>query len=190
MDCLRFQYFRISTIGLAIVATSLLFGVPADAGSSCSQSVPKAMTTAVTAQAANPGTIVEVAASNPTFNTLVQAVQAAGLAEVLSGQGPFTVFAPTDEAFAALPKGTLEKLLQPENRETLKQVLTYHVVPGKLESGSLRSGRVNTVEGKPVNIRIRNKRVQVNDANVTTADVQASNGIIHVIDRVILPPER
>ncbi len=136
---------------------------------------------------AQPGTIVEVAAGNPSFTTLVTAVKAAGLAETLSGKGPFTVFAPTNEAFAALPKGTLEKLLKPENREALKKVLTYHVVSGDLMAQDLKSGKVATVEGSTVAVKIAGKTVSVNDASVVKADVDTSNGVIHVIDKVLIP---
>lgn len=105
------------------------------------------------------------------------------------GDGQFTVFAPTDAAFAALPKGTLENLLKPENQETLQKILTYHVVSGAVESRTLRSGQVKTVEGSPVNVGVgANRRIRVNNARVTQADIRAKNGIIHVIDRVILPP--
>jgi uncharacterized surface protein with fasciclin (FAS1) repeats len=135
------------------------------------------------------GTIVEVAASNASFSTLVAAVKAAGLAEVLSGKGPFTVFAPTNEAFAALPKGTLEMLLKPENKAKLQKILTYHVVPGAVLSSSIKPGQVKTVQGKPVTLNTKGNRVKVNEANVVTADIKASNGVIHVIDRVILPPD-
>lgn len=175
--------------GLAVTLTAFLFGVsvPADA---CPKSTARAQSV-VSAQATpatQTGTIVDVASSNPAFTTLVQAVQAAGLVETLSGEGPFTVFAPTNEAFAALPKGTLEKLLQPENRETLRKVLTYHVVSGNLKSKDIRAGQVATVEGSPVSVQVRTKNITVNNARVMTPDVAASNGVIHVIDRVILPP--
>lgn len=144
--------------------------------------------TPVAAQPNQSGTIVEIAAGNPAFSTLVKAVQAAGLAETLSGKGPFTVFAPTNEAFAALPKGTLEKLLQPENRDLLRKVLTYHVVSGDLMAKNLRSGQVATVEGSPVAVQVQNQSVKVNNANVVKADIDAKNGVIHVIDTVLLPP--
>ena len=134
------------------------------------------------------GTIVDVAASNPAFSTLVTAVKAAGLVETLSGKGPFTVFAPTNEAFAALPKGTLEKLLKPENRKLLQQVLTYHVVSGNLMAKDLRSGQVTTVAGSTVAVKVQNQKVSVNNSKVVKADVGASNGVIHVIDQVLLPP--
>ncbi len=138
--------------------------------------------------AAQPGTIVDIAVGNPSFSTLVTAVKAAGLVETLSGKGPFTLFAPTNEAFAALPKGTLQKLLKPENRDALRKVLTYHVVPGDLMAKSLRSGRVTTVAGSSVAVQVNKGAVKVNNANVVKADVDTSNGVIHVIDRVLLPP--
>lgn len=132
-------------------------------------------------------TIVEIAASADSFKTLTAALKAAGLVEVLSGKGPFTVFAPTDEAFAALPKGTVENLLKPENKATLVKILTYHVVPGKVLSTDLKSGKVATVEGGDVTITV-GKSVMVNNAQVAKADIKASNGVIHVIDKVLLPP--
>jgi uncharacterized surface protein with fasciclin (FAS1) repeats len=148
----------------------------------------KAPMAPMNAQPAPSGTIVEVAAGNPSFSTLVTAVKAAGLAETLSGKGPFTVFAPTNEAFAALPKGTLEKLLKPENQDLLKKVLTYHVVSGDLMAKDLQSGKVATVEGRLVAVQVGHGTVKVNDAKVIKADVDAKNGVIHVIDRVLLPP--
>lgn len=138
--------------------------------------------------AAQPKTIVDIAAANPNFSTLVTALRAAGLTATLSGKTPFTVFAPTNQAFAALPKGTLERLLRPENRATLREVLTYHVVSGAVESKALRSGKVATVQGSTVGVRANRDRIQVNNARVTSADVKANNGVIHVIDRVLLPP--
>jgi uncharacterized surface protein with fasciclin (FAS1) repeats len=134
-------------------------------------------------------TVVDIAAGNSSFTTLVQALQAAELTETLSGKGPFTVFAPTNEAFAALPKGTLEKLLQPENQKTLQKILTYHVVSGNVLSQDLRSGDVATVEGSSVVVKVGDSKINVNNANVVSADIKASNGVIHVIDRVILPPD-
>ncbi len=131
--------------------------------------------------------IVETAVAAGSFDTLVTAVQAAGLAETLSGEGPFTVFAPTDEAFAALPEGTLDGLL--EDEEALASVLTYHVVAGKAMSGDLSDMMVlETVQGEEVTIYITDGNVMVNDANVVQADIETSNGVIHVIDKVILPP--
>ncbi|MEM8761269.1 MAG: fasciclin domain-containing protein, partial [Pseudomonadota bacterium] len=122
------------------------------------------------------------------FNTLVAAVQAAGLVETLKGEGPFTVFAPTDAAFAALPPGTVDNLLKPENRDTLVSVLTYHVVAGKVMSGDIAGQTLSapTVQGSALDIDATNG-VQVNNATVVAADVEASNGVIHVIDTVLLP---
>lgn len=132
--------------------------------------------------------IVDTAIAAGDFTTLVAAVQAAGLVETLKGEGPFTVFAPTDAAFAALPAGTVEDLLKPENKEQLAAVLTYHVVPGKVMSTDLTNGMTAaTVQGADVTIMTEGG-VKVNAANVTTADIEASNGVIHVIDAVILPP--
>lgn len=134
-------------------------------------------------------TIVDIASGNESFQTLTAALQAADLAGVLAGEGPFTVFAPTDEAFAALPAGTLEMLLMPENKDKLVQVLTYHVVAGSVKSTDLETGMVPTVEGSDVNVTLGENQVMVNDASVVTADIEASNGVIHVIDKVILPPD-
>jgi len=134
-----------------------------------------------------PGTIVDVAAGNPDFSTLVAAVQAAGLVETLSGEGPFTVFAPTNDAFAKLPAGTVENLLKPENKDQLIAVLTYHVVPGKVLAADVAGLKsAGTVNGKPIRIDTSNG-VKVDDATVTATDIEASNGVIHVIDSVILP---
>jgi len=133
------------------------------------------------------GDIVAVASSTEGFSTLVTALEAAGLVETLQGEGPFTVFAPTDDAFAALPEGLLEKLLLPENVAVLTSILTYHVVPGLVMSADVMAGDVATVEGSTIAIAT-DGGVTVNGANVTTVDVTASNGVIHVIDQVIVPP--
>mgnify|MGYP001805045311 FL=1 len=118
---------------------------------------------------------------------MAEALAAADLTEILGGEGPFTVFAPTDDAFAALPEGAVEQLLLPENKDVLVQVLTYHVVPGALLSTDLETGSVETVEGSEVALDVADT-VTVNNANVVVADVEASNGVIHIIDRVIIPP--
>ncbi|MEZ5801331.1 MAG: fasciclin domain-containing protein [Nitratireductor sp.] len=139
---------------------------------------------AVPAKAAD---IVDTAVAAGSFNTLVAAVQAAGLVDTLKGEGPFTVFAPTDEAFAALPAGTVEDLLKPENKDKLVKILTYHVLPGKVMSTDLQDEMMaKTVEGDEVKIDLDNGPM-VNDAKVVTADVAADNGVIHVIDKVIMP---
>ncbi|KAI9131238.1 fasciclin domain-containing protein [Acaryochloris sp. CCMEE 5410] len=139
--------------------------------------------------ASTDGTIVEVASANDSFKTLVAAIKAAELAETLSGEGPFTVFAPTEEAFAALPAGTVDTLLKPENKDKLVKILTYHVVPAKAVSTDLESGDVSTVAGAPVKVTVESGAVTVNNANVVQADVMGSNGVIHVIDKVLLPPD-
>ena len=129
--------------------------------------------------------IVDTAVSAGQFNTLVKAVQAAGLVDTLKGEGPFTVFAPTDEAFAKLPAGTVEGLLQ--DKEKLMQVLTYHVVQGKVTAAEVKPGAVPTVQGQSLSVRTEGGGVTVDNARVIQADVMASNGVIHVIDRVVLP---
>jgi uncharacterized surface protein with fasciclin (FAS1) repeats len=135
------------------------------------------------------GDIVDVAVENGSFNTLVAAVQAAGLVDTLKGAGPFTVFAPTDAAFAALPKGTVDDLLKPENKSKLVDILTYHVVSGKVTSGDVvKLSEAATVEGSKVNVSVSGSTVKINDATVTAVDIAASNGVIHVIDKVLLPP--
>jgi uncharacterized surface protein with fasciclin (FAS1) repeats len=131
--------------------------------------------------------IVSVATDAGSFKTLAAAIEAAGLAETLKGEGPFTVFAPTDEAFAALPEGVVEALLKPENKEQLAALLTYHVVPGEVKSADIQPGDVATVQGSSVTITVENGAVKVNNASVVSPDVQASNGVIHVVDQVILP---
>ncbi|WP_371226080.1 fasciclin domain-containing protein [Roseovarius sp. 2305UL8-3] len=131
--------------------------------------------------------IVDTAVKAGSFTTLVAAVEAAGLVDTLKGDGPFTVFAPTDDAFAALPEGTVADLLKPENKDQLVAVLTYHVVPGKVMSGDLSNEMMaTTVQGGDVKIMTEGG-VTVDGANVVTADIEASNGVIHVIDAVILP---
>ena len=135
--------------------------------------------------------IVDTAVNAGQFNTLVAAVQAAGLVGTLKGDGPYTVFAPTDEAFAALPEGTVESLLLPENKDKLAAILSYHVVPKRIASGQIPRGRtdVKSLNGKARALRVRknNNGVRVNRARVVAADVHASNGVIHVIDRVLMP---
>lgn len=132
--------------------------------------------------------IVDVAVENGSFNTLVAAVKAADLVPVLKGKGPFTVFAPTDEAFAKLPEGTVESLLKPENKDKLVAVLTYHVVPGKVMAADVVNiDKATTVQGQDITIKTMNNKVMVDNANVVVTDVEASNGVIHVIDHVILP---
>ena len=133
--------------------------------------------------------IVDVASANGSFDTLVAAVQAAGLEETLNAEGPYTVFAPTDEAFAALPEGTIEKLVKPENQEALGQILAYHVVAGAVSSAEIEPGAIGTVEGSDMEVSVDAAGVVVNgEANVLQPDVVADNGVIHVVDTVLLPP--
>lgn len=163
-------------LGLVMVATLLLAMVPFD-----NQSTKTDL---------NDSDIVELASQTEALSTLVAAVKAAGLVETLQSDGPFTVFAPTNEAFAALPDGTLESLLLEENRDQLVKILTYHVVPGKVMSTDLSDGMTaGTVEGSEVTIGVTSNGVTVDDASVVQADVEASNGVVHVIDAVILPKE-
>ena len=138
--------------------------------------------------------IVETAVKAGSFKTLVAGVKAAGLVETLKGKGPFTVFAPTDEAFAKLPKGTLESLLKPENKQQLAAILTYHVVAGRYDAGRITGAKVKrygikSVQGADIAVDLRTG-VKVSGANVTKTDIATSNGVIHVIDSVILPPAR
>ena len=137
------------------------------------------------ATSASAADIVDTAVSSGQFNTLVQAVQAAGLVDTLKGEGPFTVFAPTDAAFAKLPAGAIEALLN--DKQKLAQVLTYHVVPGKVTAAQVKPGDVKTVQGQSLRVRSDGGAVMVNNARVTKADIMASNGVIHVIDMVVLP---
>ncbi|MGJ7460876.1 fasciclin domain-containing protein [Halomonas sp. MA07-2] len=132
--------------------------------------------------------IVDTAIAAGQFETLVAAVEAAGLVDTLKGEGPFTVFAPTDEAFAALPEGTLDELLLPENQETLQSILTYHVVVGKvMAEDAMGLDSAETVQGQSITITTMDGSVMINDATVIQADIETSNGVIHVIDGVLLP---
>ena len=171
--------FRRQTLRM-IVATAALGAVAGCAA------ISDTVTSATTAPS---GDIVETAIGAGSFTTLVAAVQAAGLVETLQGEGPFTVFAPTDDAFAALPEGTVETLLRPENRDELVTILTYHVVPGQVAAADLigTSSDVATVEGRTVAVDGTGDGVTVNGATVQTPDVFATNGVIHVIDTVLLP---
>ena len=170
---------------VAAVAVSAVATTTAIAGGHGDHSADKKMDAA---HAMDTGTIVDIAASNNDFSTLVAAVTAADLAGVLGGEGPFTVFAPTNEAFAALPEGTVESLLLPENKDKLVQVLTYHVVSGAVYAKDVTQlSSADTVEGEAVKISTMGDKVMVNDAQVIAVDIAASNGVIHVIDKVLLP---
>lgn len=135
--------------------------------------------------------IVTLASETPSLSTLVQAIQAADLGSTLQGSGPFTVFAPTNEAFAALPAGTLENLLKPENKQQLVDILTYHVTSGNVMAGDLSNDMsVTTVNGADLKVMLSGSNVMINDAGVTTPNVQASNGVVHIVDKVMLPPTK
>jgi uncharacterized surface protein with fasciclin (FAS1) repeats len=159
----------------------------------CSDDEDSSTTTTTEAPADEVGTIVEVASGSEDFTTLVAAVTAADLGETLSAEGPYTVFAPTDDAFAALPEGTVDELLLPENQDTLTAILTYHVVAGEVMSTDLTDGQeVETVQGEMLTVGVSESGVTLTDAggntvNVVAADVDASNGVIHAIDGVLLP---
>jgi uncharacterized surface protein with fasciclin (FAS1) repeats len=143
----------------------------------------------ITTQKADNHDIVNLASNTEDLSTLVAAVKAADLVETLKGDGPFTVFAPTNAAFDNLPEGTLESLLKPENKDELAKILTYHVVSGKVMSSDLQDGMTaTTVEGSSITINLGDN-VMINQAKVVKADIEASNGVVHVIDSVILPPE-
>jgi uncharacterized surface protein with fasciclin (FAS1) repeats len=131
--------------------------------------------------------IVTVASEAGSFKTLVAAVKAAGLADTLKGAGPFTVFAPTDEAFAKLPAGTVENLLKPENKAKLAAILTYHVLPGKVMAADVKTMSAKTVNGQSADVKVSGGSVTIDSANVVKTDIAASNGVIHVIDTVIMP---
>lgn len=152
-----------------------------------------------TAESASPvettETVTDVVAGNEDFSTLLAAVEAAGLGETLAGEGPFTVFAPTNEAFEALPEGTVETLVKPKNEELLGSILTYHVVPGEIMAADVESGEVTTVNGATFTVEATDAGVSItdgqgNEVEVVTTDIVTSNGVIHVIDGVLLPPEK
>ncbi|MCC5907985.1 MAG: fasciclin domain-containing protein [Balneolaceae bacterium] len=167
----------IKTLGLTILALALLAMAPA------------AIENSDTEQSHNHNSdIVDLAVQTDVLSTLVAAVEAAGLVETLKSDGPFTVFAPTNEAFEALPDGVLESLLMEENRDQLIEILTYHVVPGKVMSSDLSDGMTaETVQGTEITISLSNYGVSVDDASVVQADVEASNGVVHLIDAVMIP---
>ncbi|MBE9007403.1 fasciclin domain-containing protein [Fortiea sp. LEGE XX443] len=146
-----------------------------------------------TTPAATPGATVnenipEVVQANPSLKTLAGLINEAGLTDKLNDAGPYTLFAPSDQAFAAVPAATRERLLKPENRELLRQVLTYHVIPGNLTANQLQSQEVKSLANNPLNIKVEQGQVRVNDARVIEPDIRAKNGVIHVIDKVLLPP--
>ena len=177
---LRFAY----TVALALSTVGMLNG-PAAAGCGACDSAHDATGAHIEHAKLD---IVDMAAHTGTFETLVAAVQAAGLVDLLKGDGPFTVFAPTDEAFAKLPEGTVASLLLPENREQLTAILTYHVVSGKVMAEDvMQLTSAKTAEGSTVDITIEGETVMIDGATIVQADVSTTNGVIHVIDSVIMP---
>ncbi len=182
-----------------VIGASALIGFPAWAHINSNTNVANATQTQQVAgnakTAASPALIaqakdiVAIASGDGQFKTLTKALTAAGLVPTLQGKGPFTVFAPTDAAFAALPKGTLDDLLKPANKAKLTKILTYHVVSGAVLSTSLKSGDVPTVEKTPLKVVVAGGKVTVGGANVVKADIKASNGVIHVIDKVLIPAD-
>ncbi|MEG3901447.1 fasciclin domain-containing protein [Microcoleus sp. B4-C5] len=182
-----------------VIGASALIGFPAWAHITSNTNIANATQTQQVAgnvkTAASPAPmaqakdIVAIASGDAQFETLTKALGAAGLVTTLQGKGPFTVFAPTDAAFAALPEGTVENLLKPENKALLTKILTYHVVPGSVVSTSLKSGDVQSVEGSALKVAVSTGKVTVSGANVVKADIKASNGVIHVIDKVLMPPD-
>ncbi len=182
-----------------VIGASALIGFPAWAHINSNTNVANAAPTQQVAgnakTAASPAPmaatkdIVAIASGDPQFKTLTKALGEAGLVTTLKGKGPFTVFAPTDAAFAALPKGTLDDLLKPANKAKLAKILTYHVVSGAVLSTSLKSSDVKSVEGSPLKVVVAAGKVTVSGANVVKADIKASNGVIHVIDKVLIPAD-
>ncbi|MEP0919712.1 fasciclin domain-containing protein [Leptolyngbya sp. DQ-M1] len=137
---------------------------------------------------ANAGNVTDLIRNNPSLSTLSSVINEADLSNTLGQGGPYTVFAPSDQAFAALPAETRERLLREENRQLLRQILTYHVVPGSLTASQLQPGQVQTQAGNSVNVQVDGQQVRVNEARVIQPDLQAANGVVHIVDRIILPP--
>lgn len=188
MDMGRKLLIGVVSSGLAVASAA---GQCSSSKSACeSSSDGVALVAASYAPSAAPADIVDTAVKAGSFNTLAAALKAAGLVDALKGAGPFTVFAPTDQAFAKLPAGTVEELLKPENKARLVSILKYHVVSGKVMSKDVRTGAVGTLDGQRIDIVAEGGKVKVDGANVSKADIDCSNGVIHVIDTVILPSDK
>jgi len=193
MRCSSFRLALAAALVLPMVASAVADECPvaaAQKAQAMAQAKAQAQTHVQTvAFNADRKDIVDTAVGAGSFKTLVAAVQAAGLVETLKGAGPFTVFAPTDEAFAKLPAGTVESLLKPENKEKLVAVLTYHVVPGKVMAADVvKLTEAPTVQGSKAKVKVADGTVMIDNAKVVKTDIETSNGVIHVIDAVILPP--
>ncbi len=176
--------FRFLSLAIATIATSFV----AACSNAPKEEVVVVETPVEEVVVEAPKTVVDIAIGSPDHTTLVTAVTAAGLVETLSGTGPFTIFAPTNAAFAALPAGTVENLLKPESKEMLTSILTYHVVAGNVMAADLTDGQiVKTLNGQDLKVSIKDGKVMINGANVTAADLAGSNGVIHVLDSVLMP---
>lgn len=172
----------------ALAATFLALGLWTACSAPKEETTEEAAVEVVDETPAPSNTVVDIAVNSPDHTTLVAAVQAAGLAETLSGDGPFTVFAPTNAAFEALPAGTVEGLLKPESKDALTGILTFHVVAGNVMSGDLSDGQeVTTLNGKTLTVSIKDGKVMIGGATVVAADLAGTNGVVHVIDTVLLP---
>lgn len=177
---------KLKFLSLAVASLATVFAVSCSAPKE--EVVEETVVEEVAAPVEAPKTVVDIAVGSPDHTTLVAAVTAAGLVETLSGAGPFTIFAPTNAAFAALPAGTVEGLLKPESKDQLTSILTYHVVSGNVMAADLTDGQiVTTLNGQELTVSIANGVVKINGATVTAADLAGSNGVIHVVDGVILP---
>ncbi|WP_144603530.1 fasciclin domain-containing protein [Algoriphagus algorifonticola] len=173
---------------LALAGSFLAMGLWTACSAPKEESTEETMEVVEEAPVEESNTVVDIAIGSPDHTTLVAAVQAAGLVETLSGDGPFTVFAPTNAAFEALPAGTVEDLLKPENKEKLAGILTFHVVSGNVMSGDLSDGQVvTTLNGQTATVSIKDGKVIIGDATVVAADLAGTNGVVHVIDKVLLP---
>ena len=185
---------KTAVLGVALAGALLLGACSSDdeetstSGATTAATAPASTAKPSGTAMASDQTIVEIAAGNDDFSTLVSLVTAAGLAETLSGEGPFTVFAPTNEAFAKLDPATVADLQKPENKDQLAAVLTYHVVAGEVMAADVKPGEVKTVNGATIEVTVEGSDVKVNDANVVKTDIVGSNGVIHVIDTVLIPP--
>lgn len=169
--------------GLTLAMTALI-AITSFTGIASADKTSKSWTTEANAKT---GDIVAVAMASSKFTTLCTALKAAGLVETLQGKGPFTVFAPTNDAFDKLPKGTLDDLLKPENKKKLAAILTYHVLPGKVMAADVKTMQAKTVNGQSLDVKVEDGKVTVDKAKVITTDVAASNGVIHAIDTVLMP---
>jgi len=174
-------------IACASLLTATLTTAASLAGANCGDKTCQSSKVMTVSTAEDTKTVVAIAAGNKDFSTLVAAVKAAGLAEALSGKGPFTIFAPTNAAFAKLPEGTVASLLKPENKDKLVKILSYHVVPAKVMAADVKSGEVKTLEGSTFDVKVADGAVKVDKAKVIKTDIVGSNGVIHVIDSVIMP---